>query len=82
MESQITTALSLLGIGMVTVFLVLFLVVSSGNLLIILVNKLSKDEAPPAKAASIDPNELVAITAAVEAFTQGKGRITNIEKIN
>lgn len=80
MESQITIAFSLLGIGMITVFAVLFLVVSSGSLLIRLVNKFTPD--PPLPVSSeIHPDEVAAITAAVEVFTLGKGRVTNIEKL-
>ena len=78
MESDISTALSLLAIGMITVFTVLFLVVLTGNILIRFVNRLKLSEMTPQQA--IAPNKVAAISAAVEAFTQGKGRITKIEK--
>ncbi len=83
MEPNFTEALTLLGIGMITVFLVLMLVVATGNILISFVNRYAKDVVvTPAKSENIPTGELVAITAAVEAFTLGKGRITKIEKKN
>jgi oxaloacetate decarboxylase gamma subunit len=74
MDSDISTALSLLAIGMTTVFIVLLLVVATGNILIRFVNSISpnNDQLTSAKIA--------AISGAVEAFTQGQGRITKIEK--
>lgn len=74
MESDFSTAFSLLAIGMITVFVVLALVVLTGNLLIRFVNRISSEE------DTISPSKVAAITAAVDAFTQGKGRITKIEK--
>ncbi len=76
MAGDISTALSLLTIGMITVFVVLSLVVVTGNILIQLSNKLngSSDDGP------IAPAKIAAISAAVETFTQGTGRITKIEK--
>jgi Na+-transporting methylmalonyl-CoA/oxaloacetate decarboxylase gamma subunit len=41
MDSDISTALSLLAIGMTTVFIVLLLVVATGNILIRFVNSIS-----------------------------------------
>ena len=76
MEGDLSTALSLLAIGMITVFVVLFLVVVTGNLLIRLVNKLNFSE----NGNAITPSKVAAITSAVEVFTEGKGRITKIEQ--
>ncbi len=74
------TALTLLLIGMITVFVVLFLVVSVGNLLIYFVNRyLPVDQGPP--DSSIPGKKVAVLTAAVEAVTQGKGVITKIEKL-
>ncbi len=72
MDGELSTALSLLAIGMITVFIVLLLVVLTGNILIRIVNRLSEDQISAAKVA--------AISGAVEAFTQGRGKITKIEK--
>jgi oxaloacetate decarboxylase gamma subunit len=74
MESELSTALSLMLIGMITVFVVLMLVVFTGNLLIRFINRFASDE------DKIAPAKVAAITAAVEAFTHGKGTITKIEK--
>ncbi len=59
---------------MITVFLVLALVVITGNLLIRLINRITPE------LEGISPSKVAAITAAVESFTLGKGTITKIEK--
>jgi len=75
MNPEISTAFTLLAIGMITVFVVLLMVVATGNLLIRVVNKVT-----PTPTPQVD-NEVVAVlTAAVEDFTKGTGRITKIEK--
>jgi len=68
-------ALTLLAIGMITVFVILTLVVLVGNLLIKVVNRLT-----PEDRAEISPRKLAAITAAVEVVTEGKGKVSRIEK--
>ncbi len=82
MTPDVSTALTLLVIGMVTVFLVLLLVVTTGNLLIAFVNRFVGEEVPKnsGNISDISPNKVAAITAAVEAFTEGKGHITKIQK--
>ncbi|MEQ9404547.1 MAG: hypothetical protein RIM99_13220 [Cyclobacteriaceae bacterium] len=77
MGGDISTALSLLAIGMITVFIVLLLVVLTGNLLIRVVNSMS-NSSPDGK---IDAAGVAAITTAVEIFTEGRGQITRIEKL-
>lgn len=81
MEPELSTAFTLLLIGMITVFIVLLLVVLTGNLLITLTNKYSPS-ATLIKVSPSTPNrqQLAAITAAVEVFTNGAGRIEKIEK--
>lgn len=79
MESDISSALTLLGIGMITVFVVLLLVVVTGNVLIMVVNRLAPTPLHD-QHGKTDGNHIAAITAAVEVFTQGKGNITRIEK--
>ena len=79
-------ALELLGVGLVTVFLILSLVVLLGSLIIRFVNrfvpevqKLSvsiPDTAPP----KINAKKLAAIVSAVSIVTKGTGRITGIDK--
>lgn len=81
MSEEFSTALSLLVIGMITVFIVLLLVVITGRLLISLVNSfdLGEDENSSYK---ISPSKIAAITTAVDIFTAGEGRISKIEKEN
>ncbi len=84
MEESINTALTLLGVGMITVFIVLLCVVILGNILINLVNKYipAPIEVKAVKRNSnvINNATVAAITAAVEIFTKGKGKITNITR--
>jgi oxaloacetate decarboxylase gamma subunit len=86
MTSELSTALNLLGIGMITVFVVLTLVVGVGKLLIRFVNSLpeeiKKPTSAPARVHSIDPSKVAAITAAVDHITFGQGVVTKIEKID
>jgi len=85
MEDTVSNALLLLLVGMSTVFTILFLVVSGGNLLINLINKVqvASPEVPFSKLKSdnIDPTKIAIIAATVEAITHGKGRVDKIEKL-
>lgn len=78
---QLSTAFTLLGIGMITVFIVLLLVVLTGNLLIRIVNQFGSEANTPPSDRD-DPGTIAAITAAVEIVTHGQGRITNIQRKN
>lgn len=95
MNSEIQQALLVLFIGMITVFVVLSLVVLTGKLLIVLVNKYgpvpqktkiqSRDFTPILTDAirsksNIQKKKLAALVSTVEIVTQGKGRILKIEK--
>lgn len=80
MENEISQALTLLGIGMITVFVVLSLVVVVGNVLIRFINRFAPISDVPSKAAEISNAKIAAITSAVDMITGGKGRITKIEK--
>ncbi len=86
MTSEFSTALSLLGIGMITVFVVLTVVVGVGKLLIRVVNSLPEESKELAistrPSLGVDPKKVAAITAAVDHVTYGKGVITKIEKID
>jgi oxaloacetate decarboxylase gamma subunit len=76
MSEEISSALSLLLTGMVTVFVVLSLVVATGRLLIRISNRFYVEPTSP-----VSGRKLAAITAAVEVVTEGKGTITKIEQI-
>lgn len=76
MSPDFSTALSLMAIGMITVFVVLLLVVITGKVLTGVVNWLDKR----AGDGAIEPVTVAVLSAAVEAFTEGKGHITKIEK--
>lgn len=91
MDQSLQTALTLLLIGMVSVFLILGLVVLAGRGLIYFVNRYLSKPAPELAPlgmpeglypkAGISKEKLVAITAAVEIVTQGQGRITHLERV-
>jgi oxaloacetate decarboxylase gamma subunit len=88
MDNNIQSALILLLVGMLSVFLILLMVVVTGNLLIRFVNRFASE---PARVSSgsvkktslktVDYKTLAAISAAVEVVTGGKGRIEKIEKL-
>lgn len=79
---NINEALGLLAIGMILVFVVLWLVVELGNLIIKLTNKYLPEEEQIAGrgGGKSNPKKLAAIVAAVEIATQGKGSIDSIQK--
>ena len=78
-------ALLVFAVGMITVFLILGLVVLSGQILIRVVNAFSTEEVQtvpePRNVGSISEQELAVIVAAVDLFTQGKGKVEHIEKL-
>ena len=85
MEDSLSTALTLLAVGMITVFTILTLIVVIGNLLIIIVNRFFPDEPSTTSSRSgvdksSDPRVLAAIITSVEVITRGKGRVTSIDK--
>lgn len=79
---DLTIAFQVLIIGMVTVFVILSLVVLTGRLLINIVNRfhVTPDTKLPLPEKNADA-EIVAIVAAVDAITNGKGRIKSIKKL-
>lgn len=79
MDSNFETALEIFGVGMVTIFLILGLVVISGQVLIRLVNRYApvKSGSPPSPV-SVSDAHIAAIHAAVEVVTKGKGTVTSI----
>ncbi|MCF8361558.1 MAG: OadG family protein [Prolixibacteraceae bacterium] len=85
MSENFELALQLLGIGMVTVFIILFLVILIGSAIIKFVNRFVP-EAPKVVStrggvsAGIPSGKMAAIVAAVKIATNGKGKVTSIEK--
>ena len=87
MSEDMQLALQLLAIGMITVFLILFLVVQSARILIAVVNHYWPAEPAPATvsepkpvAGGIDPKVISVISGVVSNITGGKGKIKRIEK--
>lgn len=83
---NINMALTLMAIGMGTVFLVLLLMILFSQGLIKIINKFAPaEESPKAKSGiSSDtvPSKIVAvITAAVTKATGGKAKVVKIEKV-
>ena len=84
---NLNLALLLMVVGMATVFAILLIVIYLGKLLIALVNKYAPEEVVSVKQTSsqapvpIPGNILAAITAAVNVVTQGKGKVTKVEKL-
>jgi len=77
-------AVSIMIVGMLTVFFILFLIVGIGNLIIKLSNKYLPEEVVPVKATnSSEPsnNTYAAIKAAIDIATKGKAQVTNITKL-
>jgi oxaloacetate decarboxylase gamma subunit len=83
---QMGIAFELLGVGMVTVFTILALVVILGNLIIRFVNKyIGEDVKPQSKSSGnttlgIGSKKLAAIVSAVNIVTKGTGKVTKVEK--
>ncbi|MEA4948327.1 MAG: OadG family transporter subunit [Petrimonas sp.] len=85
---NINEALSLLLVGLITVFVILYLVVLIGNLVIRFTNRFMatepiavRKEIATGKTKPANPAKIAAVIAAVEAITGGKGRVEKIDKI-
>lgn len=76
-------ALTLMAIGMATVFVVLLIIILLGTLLIKTVNKFFPEEAKPVVKAvqTVDQNVQEAINKAILAISGGKKAAQKIEKI-
>jgi len=73
--------------GMGTVFLILIMVVVLGNLIVRITNlyapaPVQQQVAKNNPNAAIAPDKLAVLVSAVETVTQGKGKISRVEKIN
>ena len=85
---NLNRALGLLIVGMVTVFIILWLVVLIGNLVIRLTNRFipatvpveGKSESRGSAGKKTDSKKLAAIVAAVDAVTRGQANVESIEK--
>ena len=85
--NNLQLALQLLLVGMVTVFFILFLVVTIGNIIIQFINKFlpeasTKKAVAPVTQNSVDEKKMAAIVSAVQIITKGKGKVVNVEKIS
>lgn len=85
---NIGIALQLMVVGMVTVFIILFIVIQLGKLLISVVNKVAPEEAPAqarqtktATVATVDASTMAIIQAAVAQITGGKGSVKKVERV-
>lgn len=84
--SDMSVALELLGVGMITVFVILSLVVILGQLIIRFVNRFMPEvEKVVASGAGhgseIHPKKVAAIVSAVKTITNGTGRVTKIDRM-
>lgn len=83
---NLSIALLLMLVGMTTVFAILLIVIYLGKLLIALVNKYAPEEPALAQTGGaggqqlIPANILTVINAAVTVATQGKGKVTHVER--
>ena len=84
MSEDFNTALMLMAVGMITVFLILALIVLLGNGLILFINRFFPEKIPEPRnsgSKSIHPKKLAAIVAAVDLVTRGKGKVDTIKKL-
>lgn len=81
---NINEALSLLMVGMIMVFIILFLVVIIGNMVIQLTNRYIPVTEKPVNGGgavkSTNSKKLAVIAAVVDLITQGEGRVDSIQK--
>ncbi len=84
---NISLGLTLMVVGMLTVFLILTLVIYLSKLLIIVVNKVAPEEGKAAKkpaaakVTTVDANTMAVISAAVSQLTGGKGSVAKVERV-
>ena len=81
---NINEALSLLVVGMIMVFLILFLVLVIGNTVVLLTNRFVHEVQKPfgegVAVKTTNSKKLAAITAVVDMITQGEGRVSSVQK--
>lgn len=83
---NINTALMLMAVGMGTVFLILFFIIYFSKGLIVLINKYVPEDTrqtvsrASARVSEIPAATVAAITAAVNAASGGRARVTQIDR--
>ena len=81
---NINEALGLLAVGMIMVFIILFLVTIIGNVVILLTNRyipvVEKTTDGTKGVKDTNSKKLAVIAAVVDLVTQGKGRVDSIQK--
>ena len=84
MAEHFSQAWILLGVGMLTVFGVLWLVVLIGNGIILLVDRFLPESESKSKGSSprsdISRAKIAAIVTAVQAISGGRGQVVKIER--
>jgi oxaloacetate decarboxylase gamma subunit len=85
MEQNMGNAFSVMLVGMGTVFLILWLVVIIGNMIIRVTNRWAPVSENNKKVGNQNGPDsggtIAAIVAAVETLTNGKGKVTKITKV-
>lgn len=72
----------LMGVGMMTVFIILLIVIFGSRLIISIINKVAPEEVKAAvKSVGEDASTMEVLKAAVSQLTGGKGHIVNVEKL-
>lgn len=80
----INEATSIMFVGMITVFFILFLIVFIGNVIIRLSNRYLPEVEPLIKSKKQNEpsdNTYAAIAAAIDQVTGGRGKVTDIKKL-
>ena len=81
---NINEALGLLAVGMIMVFIILFLVTIIGNVVILLTNRYIPVVEKPTDGTKgvkdTNSKKLAVIAAVVDLVTQGEGRVDSIQK--
>ncbi len=77
--------ITLMVIGMVTVFAILLIVIYLSRLLISAINRFAPEEVQPARRQSggtdVSPVTMKVIAAAVSRITGGKGTVKSVERL-
>jgi len=88
MTENLNSGVVLLMVGMITVFTILFLVISTGKVLILIVNRyfpekgsISQREIEKVSISHPDNKIVSVLNSVVEEITEGRGKITRIDKI-
>lgn len=84
---NIYLALQLMVVGMATVFLILYIIIGLGKLLVNLTNANAKETPPVSKIPATNTSETDATTQAViqlavKELTGGKGHVAQIKKLS